>query len=43
MSEEDEEARLFDYDHSGVLDNDDFSDFKDFEEELDNEDEEYLK
>lgn len=43
MSEEDEEARLFDYDHSGVLDNEDFSDFKDFEEGLDNEDEEYLK
>ena len=42
MSSEDEEARLMDYD-TPVLQDEDFSDFKDFELDLENEDSEFYK
>jgi hypothetical protein len=42
MSSEDEEARLMDYDIP-VLQDEDFSDFKDFELDLENEDSEFYK
>lgn len=41
-TEEDEVNQLFDYDSSSLLDDQDFADFHDFEDELSQEDEEYL-
>ena len=38
-SEEDEEAKLFDYNNSVVIDTDDFEDFSDFQEQLEEENE----